>query len=89
MPLSKPIISLIALQTFLANWNDFFWAWLVTEKQSLWTLNVALYNISKNQFIKMNFIMGLSLLSILPVMLLTIIFSSQIKKSIISSGIKG
>ena len=89
MPLSKPIISLIALQTLLANWNDFFWAWLVTEKQSLWTLNVALYNISKNQFIKMNFIMGLSLFSILPVMLLTIIFSSQIKKSIISSGIKG
>jgi len=33
--------------------------------------------------------MGLSLFSILPVMLLTIIFSSQIKKSIISSGIKG
>ena len=31
MPLSKPIISLIALQTFIGNWNDFFWAWLVTE----------------------------------------------------------
>ena len=26
MPLSKPIISLIALQTFIGNWNDFFWA---------------------------------------------------------------
>ena len=34
MPLSKPIISLIALQTFLANWNDFFWAWLVTESKA-------------------------------------------------------
>ncbi len=31
MPLSHPIISLIALQTFLGNWNDFFWAWLVTS----------------------------------------------------------
>ena len=48
MPLSKPIISLIALQTFIGNWNDFFWAWLVTEDQKLWTLNVALYNISNN-----------------------------------------
>ena len=38
MPLSKPIISLIALQTFIGNWNDFFWAWLVTEDQKLWTL---------------------------------------------------
>ena len=26
MPLSKPIISLIALPTFIGNWNDFFWA---------------------------------------------------------------
>ena len=42
MPLSKPIIALIALQTFLGNWNDFFWAWMVTERQDLWTLNVAL-----------------------------------------------
>ena len=41
MPLSKPIISLIALQTFIGNWNDFFWAWLVTEDQNLWTLNVV------------------------------------------------
>ena len=32
MPLSKPIISLIALQTFIGNWNDFFWAWLVTGR---------------------------------------------------------
>ena len=36
MPLSKPIISLIALQTFIGNWNDFFWAWLVTEFR-IWT----------------------------------------------------
>lgn len=89
MPLSKPIISLIALQTFLSNWNDFFWAWMVTEKQSLWTLNVALYNLSKNSAIKQNFIMGLSIVTIIPVILLTVIFSDQIKQSIASSGIKG
>ncbi|MEG0616363.1 MAG: carbohydrate ABC transporter permease [Oscillospiraceae bacterium] len=89
MPLSKPIISVIALQTFLANWNDFFWAWMVTEKQNLWTLNVALYNISKVTSVKPNFIMGLSVLTIVPVLLLTILFSNQIKASIATAGIKG
>lgn len=89
MPLSKPIISVIALQTFLANWNDFFWAWMVTEKQSLWTLNVALYNISKVQSVRPNFVMGLSVLTILPVLLFTILFSNQIKESIATAGIKG
>lgn len=89
MPLSKPIISVIALQTFLSNWNDFFWAWLVTEKQNLWTLNVALYNISKITSVRPNFIMGLSVLTIIPVLLFTILFSNQIKDSIATAGIKG
>lgn len=88
MPLSKPIISVIALQTFLSNWNDFFWAWMVTEKQNLWTLNVALYNISKVTSVRPNFIMGLSVLTIIPVLLITILFSNQIKESIATSGIK-
>ena len=89
MPLSKPIISLIALQTFIGNWNDFFWAWLVTEDQSLWTLNVALYNISNNAGTKQNALMGLSVVTVLPVIILSILFSKQLKQSIVASGVKG
>lgn len=89
MPLSKPIISLIALQTFIGNWNDFFWAWLVTEDQKLWTLNVALYNISNNVATKQNALMGLAVVTITPVILLSILFSKQLKQSIVASGVKG
>lgn len=89
MPLSKPIISLIALQTFIGNWNDFFWAWLVTEDQNLWTLNVALYNISNNTGTKQNALMGLAVVTITPVILLSILFSKQLKQSIVASGVKG
>lgn len=89
MPLSKPIISLIALQTFIGNWNDFFWAWLVTEDQKLWTLNVALYNISNNVATKQNALMGLAVVTVTPVILLSILFSKQLKQSIVASGVKG
>ncbi|MDE6950509.1 MAG: carbohydrate ABC transporter permease [Lachnospiraceae bacterium] len=89
MPLSKSIISLIALQTFIGNWNDFFWAWLVTEDQNLWTLNVALYNISNNMGTKQNAIMGLAVVTIAPVILLSVLFSRQLKQSIAASGVKG
>ena len=89
MPLSKPIISLIALQTFIGNWNDFFWAWLVTEDQNLWTLNVALYNICNNAGTKQNALMGLAVVTITPVILLSILFSRQLKQSIAASGVKG
>lgn len=89
MPLSTPIIALIALQTFIGNWNDFFWAWMVTENQKLWTLNVALYNISMNGSTKQNFILGLSLITIMPVVLLTVLASKQLKQGIMASGVKG
>lgn len=89
MPLSKPIISMIALQTFIGNWNDFFWAWLVTENQDLWTLNVALYNISNNRGTKQNALMGLAVVTITPVILLSILFSRQLKQSIMDGGVKG
>lgn len=89
MPLSKSIIALIALQTFLGNWNDFFWAWMVTERQDLWTLNVALYNISNNVSTKQNALMGISFVTILPVLFICLAFSKQLKASIMSSGVKG
>lgn len=89
MPLSGSIIALIALQVFLSNWNDFFWAWLVTEKQDLWTLNVALYNISNNVSTKQNALMGIAFVTILPVMLISLFFSRQLKESIMASGVKG
>ena len=88
LPLSKPVISIVALTTFLDNWNDFFWAWMVTERSELWTLNVALYHLSLDRFVKQNFIMGLSFAAIVPMLLATIIFSKQIKQTIVLSGIK-
>ncbi len=89
MPLSKPIIFMISLQTFISNWNDFFWAWIVTENQNLWTLNVAMYNLSKNGNTKQNAIMGLAVVTTLPVILLTVLFSRQLKQSIVAAGVKG
>lgn len=89
MPLSKPIITLIAISTFLGGWNSFFWEWIVSESQNLWTLNVALYNISKVRIIKDNFLMGTSFVMILPVITVTLLLSEKIKQSIVSSGIKG
>ena len=89
IPMSKPIITLIALQTFVGAWGDFFWYFLVANKPQLWTLNVAIYTISKTSQVRQNMMMGLSVVTILPVLIITAVFSRQIKASIMSSGIKG
>ncbi|SEO04849.1 carbohydrate ABC transporter permease [Paenibacillus sp. OV219] len=88
LPLSKPVLSLVALTTFLDNWNDFFWAYMVSERSQLWTLNVALYHMAQNSFAKQNFIMGLSFAAIIPVLFITVLFSKQVRQTIVFSGIK-
>lgn len=88
LPLSKPIISVVALNTFLSAWNDFFWCWQVAKQPSLWTLNVAIYNMTTSN-VKSNFTMGLSVVTIIPILILTIAFSRKIKESVVQSGIKG
>lgn len=65
---------------------DFFWYYLSTKDIQLWTLNLAMYNI--NGQAKTNFVMGLSVAVIIPVILVAIIFSKQIKQSVIGAGIK-
>jgi len=89
LPMSKSIISLIALQAFISGWGDFFWYYLVANRPNLWTLNVAIFSISQLTNVRQNFLMGLSVVTILPVLIVATIFSKQIKNSIMSSGIKG
>jgi len=91
MPMSKPIISLIALQAFLSGWGDFMWYYLVANRPNLWTMNVAMYTLgaSPGAVVRQNFLMGLSFITILPILIIVAIFSKQLKASVISSGVKG
>lgn len=89
LPMSKPIVALIALNSFISGWTDFFWYFLVANKPNLWTLNVAIYIMSGISQIKMNFVMGLAVVTILPVLVVTAVFSKQIKSSIMGAGLKG
>ncbi len=46
MPLSKTIMAVMAITTFMGNWNTFFWPFLVTSKMEMQTIQVGLKNFS-------------------------------------------
>lgn len=89
MRLSQPVTAVIAIQTLLGVWNDFFWPFLIVKEADLWPLNVALYNMSLNYNIKQNFIMGMAALSLIPLLIVVAIFSDSLRKGMVFSGIKG
>lgn len=42
LPLSKTILAVLAINTFLGSWNGFFWFFLSTSKESMYTIQVGL-----------------------------------------------
>ena len=42
MPLSKTVLAVMAINTFMSTWNTFFWPFLVTSKDSMFTIQVGL-----------------------------------------------
>lgn len=91
IPLSRPIFVVVAIYTFLSNVVDFFWAWLIVRDVKLWTMNVALYNISRSGHTStpVDFLMGATVFTIVPVILITLLLSSKIQSVAMNSGLKG
>ncbi|MCH4192790.1 MAG: carbohydrate ABC transporter permease [Butyrivibrio sp.] len=42
VPLSKTVLAVLAITTFLSSWNTFFWPFLVTSHESMFTIQVGL-----------------------------------------------
>lgn len=89
IPLSKPIIAVVTINAIVAAWGDFTWYLVAANRPELWTINLALHSISTTMQSDHNVLFGLSIVTILPILALTLIFSRQIKESIMGAGIKG
>ncbi|MBS4195576.1 carbohydrate ABC transporter permease [Bacillus sp. FJAT-49870] len=89
LPLSKPALVVLALFTFMGNWNDFLWPLIVTDSVEMRTLPVGLsilqgtYNI---QYAKM---MTATVLSAIPVLILFLAAQQFFVKGISLTGVKG
>lgn len=89
LPLSKPIIVIIAIFAITASWSDFLMPYLLLNGSGKETVMVELY--SFNTSIKTNQIdiIRAVLYSIIPPTLLFAIFQKQIMGGVMAGGVKG
>ena len=66
VPLSRPILSALAILFFLANWNSFLWPLTITTDQKLWLVQVAIANFRQQYSAAWNYIMAASAVVALP-----------------------
>lgn len=89
IPLTLPAIAALAIFNFLGNWNAYIWPLIVTSDKTMMTLPVGLAFFSNENTADWHLIMTGATISVLPLMLVFIIFQRQIIKGIALTGVKG
>jgi multiple sugar transport system permease protein len=88
LPLSRPILSALAILFFLANWNSFLWPLTITSDQNLWMVQVAIASFHSQYSGAWNYIMAASTVVAVPTLAMFVVFQKRIVESIKTSGIK-
>jgi len=88
VPLSKPIIAVLVIFTFMWRWNDFALPLIVMMKQEMYTVQLGL-NLLRGQFnTEWSMIMAIALLSLVPMLIIFTFFQRYFVQGISGSGLK-
>ncbi len=88
IPIAKPIMSVLAIFSFMWRWNDYLWPLLVIRDNDLFTLQLALANFNGEYSVDWSSLLAMSVVSMIPVLIVFLIFQKQFIKGLVTSGLK-
>ena len=88
LPLCKPILITLAIFTFMGTWNDFLWPLIVMTDDSMYTLPVAIANLSGEHVQDTELMMAGSVITVAPVLLLFAVVQKYYISGIMAGGLK-
>ncbi|MCK2216753.1 carbohydrate ABC transporter permease [Actinomadura sp. ATCC 31491] len=90
LPLSKPVLAVVTITSFLFHWNDLVWPLVVTNDPELYTLPLALQQlVASPDGGRAYYIMAGATLAVLPVIGVLLVFQRRILQGIAFTGLKG
>ncbi|SEB61037.1 carbohydrate ABC transporter permease [Arthrobacter woluwensis] len=88
LPAARPAASMLGLFTFVSAWNNFFWPFIVLDRQDP-TLPVALSLLQSNHFVDYSIVLAGVLLSTIPLLILFAGAGKQLVSGIMQGAVKG
>jgi multiple sugar transport system permease protein len=88
MPICKPVLVVLAIQVFVTNWNSFLYPFILTSRESLRTLPVALAMLQGHQAIDWPHLMAGSAVAVIPVLVVFFVMQRHILSGIMAGGLK-
>ena len=88
LPLSRPVIAVLVIFTFMWRWNDFSWPLVVLTDHDTYTLPLGLNLVRGEVNPEWGQVMALALLSLAPMVLVFLLFQRYLIQGIASTGLK-
>lgn len=89
LPLTGPAVATLAIFTFTASWNEFFWPLLVVQSTEMWTIQLLIAQLKAAEVTDWGMVMAIVSLSVLPTVLIYLMLQRYFVKGIAMSGLKG
>jgi multiple sugar transport system permease protein len=89
LPLSRPVVSAVAIFTFVWSWNHLLWPLLAVTNPKLMTIPVGLATVQGTYGIRYADTMASAILGALPLVLVFLLFQRRIVEGIAGTGLKG
>ncbi len=88
VPAARPAAAMLFLFIFVGAWNNFFWPFIVLDRQNP-TLPVALSLLQSNYFVDYSIVLAGVVLATIPLLLLFIFAGKQLVTGIMAGAVKG
>ena len=88
IPAARPAAAMLGLFTFVTAWNNFFWPFIVLDRQNP-TLPVALSLLQSNYFVDYSIVLAGVILATIPLLILFVFAGKQLVSGIMAGAVKG
>lgn len=89
LPLCKPVIATVALINAIGYWNDFYMPMVLLGKKDVYTLTLIIYKYTGQFTRHMGESLAAVVLTLIPIIVLYFMFSSQIMEGVSGGAVKG
>ncbi len=89
LPIAKPVAITLAIFSFQWRWNDYIWPLIVLSDPNKYTVQIALRSIVGADNIDWVLLLSSSIISLVPMIMIFIVFQRYIMDTGATSGIKG
>jgi alpha-1,4-digalacturonate transport system permease protein len=88
VPLSRPIMLTLAILSFQWRWNDYIWPLLMLNDPEKFTVQIGIQSLVGAQNINWSVLLGGSVISMVPLIVVFLVFQKYVMNADINAGLK-